>query len=167
MKASLNEDFNYVVEETITAHIEYFVTLVVSGIPEEECDEGTVMLYDANTEEKLITEPSKISNCITTIVLNDTKATKITAVAEIPGYFTDNVTFEVNPHYGNSEYVNAYPIVDPLFAIPKIYHMMMIMFNNTVDEHTFSNLESFTAVISEEKQVHPTKLMFIDDFLEG
>lgn len=61
--------------------------------------------------------------------------------------------------------VEALALVEPTYALARIGHTILVFFNNTVDDRTFANPESFTAVTSEGEEANAVGISFFDDLI--
>lgn len=81
----------------------------------------------------------------------------------VDGYVIEPKEFTASLTSENVILLTATPIVEPFFALAEPEHMMLVLFNETVTEQTFSNPGSFMGIVSGAKEVFPKDLLFVDD----
>lgn len=163
---SKRDGFSYMVNESINVTMNYFVDVYVNGLLEEECRGGTVTLFNANDNTTITPEPKKLTTCSTSITLENVTASRITAVVKIDQYFVKNETFDVHANSSDVVIVEALALVEPTYALARIGHTILVFFNNTVDNRTFANSESFTAVTSEGEEANAVGISFFNDLMD-
>lgn len=81
----------------------------------------------------------------------------------VDGYVIEPKEFTASLVSDNVIILTAVPVVKPFFALAEPGHMMLVFFNESVTEQTFSNPDSFVGTTSDQEEVRPKDILFISN----